>query len=236
MKTVIVTGASSGIGMATAIKLKSEGYIVMGTYLNGEDNAKNIQDKYGIPFVRCDVSVESDIENLFGLAEKTFGKVGAVVANAGIALKQKPLLDVSEEEIDSLLNVNLKGTLLTNKRAVLSMLNEGGVIINVSSIFGLYGGGCEVPYSATKAGIIGITNALAEELCNSNVSVCAVAPGLINTRMNAHLDQNAIEDFLVESGANRIGEPIDVANKIFEILSSSDNVNGKIFTVCCNVE
>lgn len=231
MKTVIVTGASSGIGKATAIKLKNEGYNVVGSYLNGEDSAKKIQAEHNVLFIRCDVSSESDLTNLFNFAKKKFGKVNAVVANAGVALKQKPLLDVSESEIDLVINTNLKGTLLTDKKAVEFMLDGGGKIINISSVFGLYGGGCEVPYSATKAGIIGITNALSEELSNTDISVCAVAPGFINTKMNAHLTADDVQAFLLNSMQSGVKEPSEVADKIYEILSSTENSNGKIFTV-----
>ena len=231
MKTAIITGASSGIGLATAIKLKSEGYNVVGSYLTSEETAKAVELKYGIPFIKCDVSSESGVEALFSYAEKRFGKVTLVIANAGVALKQSPLLDVSEKDIDRVISTNLKGAILTNKRAVLSMLNGGGRIVNISSIFGLLGGSCEVPYSATKAGVIGLTKALAEETSSSNIEVLAVALGLVDTPMNAHLSQEDKLDFCKECNLDKIPSASDTANELYKIISSSENLNGQIITV-----
>ena len=231
MKTAIITGASSGTGLATAIKLKSEGYNVVGSYLTSEETAKAVELKYGIPFIKCDVSSESGVEALFSYAEKRFGKVTLVIANAGVALKQSPLLDVSEEDIDRVISTNLKGAILTNKRAVLSMLNGGGRIVNISSIFGLLGGSCEGPYSETKAGVIGLTKALAEETSSSNIEVLAVALGLVDTPMNAHLSQEDKLDFCKECNLDKIPSASATANELYKIISSSENLNGQIITV-----
>ena len=232
MKTIIITGASSGIGKETAIKFKNEGYNVVGTYLNSKAQAIEIEREYGIKFIRCDISKKEDIENLFSYTLKTFGRVDVVVANAGLALAQKPFIDVCDDEIDSLIAVNLKGTLLTNKCAVLSMLNGGGKIINVSSVFGLYGGGCEVIYSVTKSGIIGLTKSLAEELSFSNIEVCAVAPGLVDTKMNSHLSKEDKERFIEEIGVSKVATPKEIADFIYKI-SITDKVNGEIYKIFC---
>ncbi len=228
MSVIIVTGASRGIGKATAITLKNKGYSVVGTYLNSESCAKMIENEYKIPFIRCDVSKSNDVENLFSIIKKSYGKINAVISNAGIALEQKPFIDVSESEMDNLISVNLKGSMLVNKQAVLSMMMDGGKIINVSSVFGIKGGACEVLYSAVKAGVIGLTKTLADELLYTDISVCAVAPGIIDTDMNAHLSTEDKIGFLNDCNLKEIATPTMVAEEIYKILVS-DDVNGKIY-------
>lgn len=232
MATVIITGASRGIGKATAIKLKKEGFFVVGTYNTAKGDAEVLQSNYGIPFIRCDVSRERDVENLFARVKKDYGDITAVIQNAGVATVQKPFVDVTDEEIDKLLAVNLKGTLLVNRHAVNAMLTSGGKIINVSSVFGLEGGSCEVIYSATKSGVIGLTRALSEELCESDISVCAVAFGLVDTDMNAHLTSEDKLAFVKDCGMDKIPTAEDASEEIYKILSSS-GINGKIFKVFC---
>ncbi len=231
MKTAIITGASSGIGYATAIKLKSEGYNVVGSYLKSDKSAKQLEKDYGIPCVKCDVSLCSDVDALFDYTEKIYGKPTLVIANAGIALPQKPLIDVNSFDIDRVVDVNLKGTLYTDKRAVLSMLESGGRIINVSSVFGLSGGSCEVAYSATKAGILGVTEALSCELSSSQIEVLAVVLGLIDTPMNAHLSEADKLEFVNSCGLSSVPTAKDVAEEIYKIVTEKDSLNGKVITV-----
>lgn len=231
MSAIIITGASSGIGKQTAICLKKSGFTVVGTYNNNEKSALAIEREYGIPFIKCDVTLAGDIEFLFKNVKKNYGIITAVVANAGVAIKQKPLIDVTEAEIDKVLSVNLKGTLLTNKTAVNYMLSSGGKIINVSSIFGLTGGSCEAVYSATKAGIIGLTKALADELSNSNVSVCCVLPSFVETAMTAHLSDEDKQDFVLSYCIDKIYSAEEIAVKICDVITAEEPVNGKIITL-----
>ena len=228
MSAIIVTGASSGIGKQTAIKLKKSGFLVVGTYNSNESSAISIKSEYGIPFIRCDVSCNESLINLFETVKKDYGGITAVVANAGVAIPQKPLIDVNEDEIDKVLSVNLKGTLLTDKVAISYMLSNGGKIINVSSIFGIEGGSCEAVYSASKAGIIGLTKALADEISSSNVSVCCVCPAFVDTPMTEHLTESDKLDFLENYGVDKIYSAKDVASKICQILNSNEPTNGKI--------
>ena len=229
MKTVVITGASSGIGLAIALKLKSEGYNVVGSYLSNKVCDIQTQQKYDITFVKCNVNNYEDVCALFDFAEKKYGKVDFAISNAGVCLEQKPLIDVSVEELERVISVNLKGAIFTNKRAVLSMLNNGGKIINVSSIFGLEGGSCEVVYSSTKAGVVGLTKSLADELSNSNIEVCCICPGLIDTPMNAHLSNEDKFEFVKSCGLDKVPSASDVANAVYNILSINGSVNGKIF-------
>lgn len=232
MSVVIITGASSGIGRATAIQLKNQGVSVVGTYFSSCDSASELTKLHGVDMVKCNVSVESDVDYLFEYAEKRFGNISAVISCAGVALEQKTILDVTAQEIDRVVDINLKGALLVNKRAVKSMLSSGGKIINVSSVFGLEGGSCEVLYSATKTGVIGLTRALSEELSGSNVSVCAVAFGLVDTPMNAHLTSEDKLEFIKEYGLSKIPTPTDASEELLKILRL-ENVNGKTFKVFC---
>ena len=231
MKTVIITGASSGIGLATAIKFKSEGYNVVGSYNTNQKSALQTEKEFGIPFIKCDVSNEEEVDALFRYTIKRYGGVSLVIANAGICLKQKLLIDTTQEEIERVISTNLKGAILTNKSAVLSMLGSGGRIINISSIFGLSGGSCEVVYSSTKAGVIGLTKSLSEELSSSSVEVCAVAFGLVDTPMNAHLSTEDKLDFIKDCNLEKVPSANDASNKLYEIATIKENVNGKIFSV-----
>ena len=229
MKTVIITGARSGIGKATAIKLKKMGFNVVGSYFSGLSSAKEIENKYDIKFIECNVSNYDSVENLFEFAKRTYGKIDVVIANAGVALTQGLLIDQSAKDIAKVVETNFLGSAYTNKLAVSSMLNNGGKIINVSSIFGLVGGSCEAIYSATKSAVIGLTRALSEELESSSVEVCAIAPGLIDTKMNSHLSLQDKLSFLKECGLETLPIADDVADEIYKIISTSESVNGRVF-------
>ena len=154
-----------------------------------------------------------------------------VIANAGICLKQKLLIDTKQEEIESVITTNLKGTILTNKHAVLSMLSSGGRIINVSSIFGLGGGSCEVAYSSSKAGVIGLTKSLSQELSSSNVEVCAVAFGLVDTPMNSHFSTEDKLEFIKDCNLEKVPSASDASLELYQIAKSDESINGKIFSV-----
>ena len=233
MKTVIITGASSGIGEKTAIKLKKAGFNVVGTYNLGYENAKLIENKYGVDFVKCDLEIPDSIDSVFDFAVKKYGKVDIVIANAGLALAQKLLIDCDKNEIERVIDVNVKGTIYTNRKALSLMLNGGGKIINVSSIFGLKGGSCEAVYSASKFAVIGLTQALAEEMQFSQVEVCAIALGLIDTPMNSHLSAEDKLEFVKDAGLNNLPTGDDVAEKIYEILTQHQSINGKIYKLFC---
>ena len=229
MKTVIITGASSGIGLSTAIKLKKQGFNVVGTYLKSESVAIETENKYGVKFIKCDVSDYKSVENLFDFAIKTYNKIDVVIANAGVALEQKLLIDASVLEIQSVIETNCLGAIYTDKLAVQNMLSLGGKIINVSSIFGLTGGSCEAVYTSTKSAIIGLTRALSLELTSSNIEVCAILPGLIDTPMNSRLSLEDKLEFVTEYGLNEVPKADYVADEIYKIIKSTESVNGKIF-------
>ena len=227
MKTCIITGASSGIGKQTALKLKKEGFNVVGTYLNSTESAKQLTE-LGIDMLRCNASCYGDLERVFKFAKQKYSGVDVVIANAGVAPPQKLLLDTTEEELKNTLSVNLLGVAYTNKLATINMLSDGGIIINVSSVFGLQGGSCEAIYSASKAGVIGFTRALAEELSNSSIKVVSLALGLIDTPMNSHLSTEDKLEFAREMGFDYIPTASEVADEIFTLISNGVE-NGKTY-------
>lgn len=230
MKNAIVFGASRGIGFAVLTKLINNGYKVIGTYnstLNGEEIIAN---QGGIPY-KCDISSENEVNGLYEYATKIFKKIDLVINNAGICLPQKFITDVSVSEYEKIFSVNVKGTFLSTKNAVSKMLFSGGIIMNVSSVFGLYGGSCEAVYSASKSAVIGLTKSVAMEIANSNLQICSLCFGLIDTDMNKHLTEEEKLEFVKNYGLKKVPSANDVANKIFRILQKEQNINGKIYKI-----
>lgn len=231
MKTIIVIGGCKGIGKSISLKFKSKNYNVISTYLNSYNQALQLKD-LGIDVLKVDITNYNQVEQLFNYAISKYKKIDVLVNCAGVCLKQKFICDITSEEFDDIINVNLKGVFNSVKLGVLNMLSSGGSIINISSIYGIIGGSCESVYSASKFGVIGLTKSVAEELSNSNLSISAVAPGLIDTDMNSHLSLEDKKEFVSSFGLKKIGKPIDVANKVYKIANEPFNkVNGKIFKV-----
>lgn len=227
MKTVLITGASGGIGTATAKVFYENGYKVIIHYNRSGDEAKKLSEELGnSQIVQADVSDKISVEKMF----EQIGDVDVLVNNAGTALPQKLIADVTEEEYDMVMNTNVKGTYLCCQQALKNMIKKhSGAIINVSSIWGIAGGSCEVVYSASKAAIIGFTKALSREVGPSNIRVNAVAPGVILTKMNAHLDGDTMKDLAGESSLMRNGTPEDIANMIYFLASDkADFITGQV--------
>lgn len=233
MKNALVFGGSRGIGLAIGRRLKNEGYNVCLTFLNSSNVAKYLEGE-GFFLIKGDISKERDVDNIYEEAIKRFGNISIVVNNAGISLPQKLLIDTSFEEIKRVIDVNLLGTIYSCKKASSIMLKDGGNIINVSSIWGYCGGVCESVYSASKAGVIMLTDVLSRELESSDISVSCIVPGLIDTDMNNHLSSVDKENFLIDNGIDRIGKPEDIANTLLDIIKmDKKESNGKLFFVKC---
>lgn len=230
MKTVLITGASGGIGAATARLFYENGYKVIIHYNYSEDEAKRLSEELGnSQIVQADISDKPSVEKMF----EQIGNIDVLVNNAGTALTQKLLTDVTEEEYDRVMNTNVKGTYLCCQQALKSMVkNHSGAIVNVSSIWGISGGSCEVVYSASKAAIIGFTKALSREIGPSNIRVNAVAPGVILTKMNSHLDDETMNELAEESSLMRNGTPEDIANVIYYLASEKSGfITGQVICV-----
>lgn len=227
-KSVIITGASRGIGKACAIEFAKAGYDILVCYQTREDAALAVCEeakKYGahaVPFP-MNVSDLSDCRRTVAKAMMTFGKVDALITCAGIAL---PSLfpSTTEEEYDSVFDINMKGTFFLSQAAAREMIAAGGgSIVTVSSMWGIAGAAGEVAYSASKAAVIGFTKALAKELAPSHIRVNCVAPGVVDTDMNACYDEETMRALAEKTPLSHIGTPEEIARAI--VFLASDNAS-----------
>ena len=233
IKNVIITGGTRGIGKELALKFKKEGYGVIISYVNNEAAAESLEKEYGILSVRADSSKSEDVKKLFAAASKT-GVIEGVICNAGVALDQKPVFDVSDEELDKVINVNLKGAFFTVKEAALNLWQTGGKIVTVSSVWGISPAPCEAAYAMTKSGVIALTKSVAAELYDSGVIACSVALGLIDTDMNAKLTDGEKLEFVRRYGLNSVPTAKAAAEKIYEKYASlKKGDGGRVFKIFC---
>lgn len=218
-KCALITGASGGIGKAIALRLASDGFDIAACYNSDNESALQLGkefEKLGVKhkLYKADVADYKQIENIFADAAEFFGGVSVLVNNAGVA-QQKLFTDISEAEFDRICAVNFKSVYNCCKFAVPHMVNQKeGKIINISSMWGVCGASCETVYSATKAAVIGFTKALAKELAPSNVQVNCVAPGAIETKMNANLSAEDKVAFANEIPMGRFGTPEEIAGVV----------------------
>ena len=223
-KNVLVTGASHGIGRATATLFAENGYNVAINYNSSPVEAQNLVDELtdkgcNVMAVKANVAKRAEVEEMSAQISKTFGDVHILVNNAGIE-SQKLFTDVSEAEWDKIFDVNMKGVFNCTQMALKSMIREHyGKIINVSSMLGITGSSCEVPYSASKAAVIGFTKALAKEVGPSNINVNTVAPGVIDTKMNRRIEPAIIERLKQQTPLGTIGTCEDIAEAVLFLAS-----------------
>ena len=229
-KIILVTGASRGIGRAIAEELSKEN-IVIANYNKSEEAAKKLQEQNeNIDIFKADVSNRAEVKNMIEYIINKYGKIDVLVNNAGID-QEKMFQDITDEDWDNIIKVNLYSVFCTTQETLKYMLEKkSGCIINISSIYGINGGSCATAYSATKAGIDGITKSLAKELGPSNIRVNSVAPGCINTDMNSYLteqDWNLIKE---ETPLGTIGEGIDIA-KCVKWLVEDKFTTGQVISI-----
>jgi 3-oxoacyl-[acyl-carrier protein] reductase len=223
-KTVLITGASRGIGKATARLFAEEGYNVIINYLHSYEQAQALCAELAAKgcsttAVKADVAEWAQVNSMFEQAAHRFGAIDVLINNAGIA-QQKLFTKITSEEWQRMLAVNLTGVFNCCKAVLPAMIErKQGKIINISSIWGIVGASCEVHYSTAKAGVIGLTKALAKELGPSNIQVNCVAPGVIDTEMNALLDASDKSAICDETPLMRIGTVEDVAQAILFLAS-----------------
>lgn len=236
-KTVIITGASKGIGATTAIHFAERGYNVVINYNNSYQSAKLLTTSlksrgFSVIQIKADVSNRMETDLLIKETIDKFGSIDILVNNAGIS--QIGLIDeIDDYDAQRIFDVNLKGVYNCCRSVTPYMVNQKyGRIINITSMWGQVGASCEVAYSASKAGVIGLTKALAKELAPSNITVNAISPGLIETSMNANVSIDDLNSFVEDIPLGRIGNTSDVANAVLFLANdSSDYITGQIIGV-----
>ncbi len=235
-KSIFIIGISSDIGKAIALKFAKNGYNIIGTYHNNKVEDLIIQCenlKIDLKLYKADVRNYEELKNAFEKSFSSSDYIESVVFVSGISIKESLLCDYNIDDINNIVDVNLKGAIYSNKLAFSFYLNKKyGSIINISSIYGIFGGACESAYSATKAGINGLTKALSQECAPFNIRVNAIAPGFIETKMTDHFTNEEKENIKNNTPLKRLGNVDDIANAVF-FLSSNDSsfITGQIIQV-----
>ena len=236
-ETVIVTGASRGIGKACALAFGKSGANVIINYTRSKEKAEELCEdisKLGgraLPFC-ADVADRKAVDEMIAFAHSNFGSISILVNNAGIA-EQIMFCDITEEKWDRMFAVDVKGVYNCIQAALPDMIhNKSGRIINISSMWGITGASCEVHYSAAKAAVIGMTKALAKELGPSGITVNAIAPGVISTEMNGNISEEIMSELKEETPIGRIGTPEDIAETALFLASPKASfITGEVISV-----
>lgn len=228
MKKALVTGGSGGIGSAVCRMLSENNYMVYINYYSSEKKAQQLADDIKGIAVKFDVSDRNDVNN----AVKSIGHIDLLVNNSGIS-EINTFDSVSPETADRILNINLKGTLNCSRAVLPDMIrNKSGVIINISSMWGECGASCEVDYSASKAGVIGFTKALAKEVAPSGIRVNCISPGFILTDMNRNFSDEDLKLIKEDIPLGIFGTPENVADSVIFLASEKASfITGQILGV-----
>lgn len=233
-KVAFVTGGAKGIGEAIVKRLLSDGYKVAFTYNNSEENALSLCAEVGAncKSYKLDITDSNAVKTVVDDIEKNFGEIAVLVNNAGVA-EQTLFTDITDEMWQRMIETNLSGAFYCSRAVLKYMINrKSGKIINISSIWGETGGSCEVHYSASKAGLIGMTKALSREVGLSGITVNSVSPGVILTDMTSHFDEDTMNALKEETPLYRIGTPEDVAGAVSFLASKdADFITGQNISV-----
>lgn len=236
-KIALVTGASRGIGKEIALSLAKEGYHIAISYNSNGEMAENVKleiEKIGSKAlaIKADVSSKEDVDNMIRVIGEELGSVDILVNNAGIT-KDNLLIRMSEEDWDDVITVNLKSAFLTTKAVARSMMKKRyGKIINLSSVVGIMGNAGQANYSASKAGLIGLTKSTAKELAGRGIRVNAIAPGFVSTDMT-----NALSDEVKETMSKAIplgyfASPQEISDLVVFLASEkSDYITGQVIEI-----
>jgi len=236
-KTAVVTGSGRGLGKSIALKLAEMGAnIVLNDIVNSDSIDETAEEfkaaGYNVAVTKGDVRNAEDVKAMVSTAVETFGSLDILVNNAGIT-KDKPMAMMSEEDWDMVLDINLKGAFLCTKLAAKQMTKQkNGKIVNIASVAGRYGNQGQANYSASKAGLIGLTKTTAKEFASRGVTCNAVAPGIIRSKMTDVLPEEIKKKYLENIPLGRFGTPEDVAN-VVAFLASDDAsyVTGQVIDI-----
>ena len=234
-KSVIVIGASGGIGDAICKVFAKDGYNIIATYFSNEiEKLENYCNEIStFSKYKLDISKGEEVKSFFDKVFKENLYIESVINCAGISRPEKLLIDETDENIDKIIDINLKGAIYVSREAMRNFINcRRGNIINIASIYGIYGGSCESVYSSTKGGIIALTKSLAMECANFNVRVNAIAPGFISTNMTKDFNEAERAEIKISTPLNRLGMPEDVAYAVKFLASENASfITGEIFEV-----
>lgn len=231
-QTVFITGGSRGIGAACVRAFAAAGWSVAFTYRENRALAGSLAEQTGALAICADLYDDKAVSRAIGEARGHFGAVDAVVCNAGIA-EQKLFQDITDEAWQRMLDVNLMGAVRTIRACLPDLLRrKRGSIVTVSSVWGQYGASCESHYAASKAALIGLSKSLALELGPSGIRVNCVAPGVIDTEMNAMHSEETMRELADETPLGRIGTAAEVADSILYLCSErSSFITGQVLGV-----
>lgn len=234
-KVIIVTGASKGIGKEISKELAKKGNTIIANYNKSEKEIKELQQELEkqnikIDIYKADVSKREEVANLVKYTIQKYGKIDVLINNAGIS-QIKEFTQITDEDWNNMINTNLNSVFYMSQEACHNMIhNKKGCIINISSIWGITGSSCEVHYSVSKAGVDALTKALAKELGPSNIRVNSIAPGIINTEMNAHLSEEEKQNIEEEIPLEKIGKAIDI-ERCVEWLIKDEYTTGQVISI-----
>ena len=236
-KTVIITGGNTGIGKEIALLFGQKGANVVINYIVNEEAADEVKSHIQASGAQAitvfgDVTKLEDCENIIKAGIEAFGKIDTLINNSGIT-RDNLLMRMKENEFDAVIDVNLKGTWNMCKSVVRHMMkNRAGSIINISSVIGIMGNAGQSNYAASKAGMIGLTKSLAKEFGPRGVTVNAVAPGFIETKMTDVLPEEVVAEYLKQIPLNKLGQPEDIANACLFLASDlSRYITGQVLSV-----
>ncbi len=236
-RVAIVTGATRGIGLAVALRLARDGFDIVANYRGDDEVAESARTELEttgrtIVMSKGDVSKSDDAGALIETALSELGQIDAVINNAGIT-RDTLMMRMSEDDWDSVISTNLKGAFLTSKAAIRPMIRQrSGRIVNMTSVVGLVGNAGQANYASAKAGLVGLTKSIAREVGSRGITVNAVAPGFIETRLTDVLSQDLKDNLLKQIPAGRLGQPEDVAGAVaFLVSPDASYITGHVLTV-----
>jgi len=235
----IVTGGTRGIGLAIAKRLIADGYDLLITYRGDATAAEAAREEIAalgstqrVEFLAADIANADGAGQTIETAIQTFGKIDALINNAGIT-RDNLIMRMSEDDWDAVIDTNLKGAFLTSKAVIRPMLRQrSGRIVNMTSVVGLTGNAGQANYAAAKAGLVGLTKTLAKEVGSRGITVNAVAPGFIETRLTDVLSEDQKNALLKATPLGRLGQPEDIAGAVAFLLSpDASYITGQVLSV-----